>query len=452
MLRTIFTLILTAYGIRHAIRGPFYALLFYLWIAYFRPESFVWEEGIVAALPLSFTAAVWVLALSVLSGKAFRIDLRLGLLIVFVLHALASSLASPDVVWSMANWNIFMRSAVITYLMAVLVTDVKKLRLAVLVMVVSLGFEATKQGWDHVIVAGGGKNYNAIPFLGDENGVAVGMFMLVPLAAALMSTEARRWARGSLLFITLGVMFRGISTYSRGGFLTMLAIGGMYVLRTRRKMMALGAVAALGVGFLLVMDESFWDRMETIRPVDEATMVHSVTGEDASSLGRLHFWTVALEMANDRPVLGVGFNAFIRVYNDYDPEAGRFGINKAVHSSWFGVLAELGYVGLFLFVLQLGLALIACHRVRRHARYNDEAKAMLPFAVAVETALIAAMVGGTFVNFHYIEMLWHMIALSIAMNRMVAAQVKRAAVDQPVALPTPRIPMQARISARSMTP
>ena len=61
-----------------------------------------------------------------------------------------------------------------------------------IVIGLSLGFEAAKQGWAQFILNPGASNINTHPALGDNNGVALAMFMLVPILAALGAT-ADRW-------------------------------------------------------------------------------------------------------------------------------------------------------------------------------------------------------------------------------------------------------------------
>ena len=68
-------------------------------------------------------------------------------------------------------------------------------------------------------------------------------------------------------------------------------------------------------------------------------------------------------MAAQNPVFGVGLNAFNKAYDDYDFLKGGYGKGRSVHSSWFGMLAELGYVGFTLYVSILILAVVTCHRV-----------------------------------------------------------------------------------------
>ena len=60
MLRTLLVLIIIAIGIRFSFKQPFYALLFYLWNAYFRPEQWVWHS-FVASLNLSFTVGSYLI-------------------------------------------------------------------------------------------------------------------------------------------------------------------------------------------------------------------------------------------------------------------------------------------------------------------------------------------------------------------------------------------------------
>ena len=52
---------------------------------------------------------------------------------------------------------------------------------------------------------------------------------------------------------------------------------------------------------------------------------------------------VAIRMANAHPLFGIGHNAYNTAYNAYDFSKGAYGSGRSVHSSFFGILAELGY-------------------------------------------------------------------------------------------------------------
>lgn len=135
---------------------------------------------------------------------------------------------------------------------------------------------------------------------------------------------------------------------------------------------------------------------------------------DTSSRSRVHFWRVAILMANEKPLTGVGYNGYNLSYNDYDFSYGVYGSARSVHSSWFGVLAELGYTGLVLFVANIVLALAACRRARRLAARDPAFQQVGHYAVAIEASLIVFIIGGSFVPSQYVEILWHFFGLSAA--------------------------------------
>jgi probable O-glycosylation ligase (exosortase A-associated) len=288
----------------------------------------------------------------------------------------------------------------------VLVDDTKKVRLATLTIALALGLEGAKQGWASTILHPGAKNSNSIPFLGDNNGVALGMMMLVPLFNALAATATRRWERLAHRFMAVGVFLRGITTYSRGGFLAAGVVGVLTLTRSRHRLRALVGIAAVIYVVNSVMPESFWDRMDTITASDDE--------RDASAAGRLHFWNVAMLMANARPLYGVGPQGFKGSYTAYEPSEAVAA--PATHSSWFGVLAELGYPGILLLVANIASAIFACWKVA-HRKGRDASDAQLSIlANGVMTSLAAFVVAGSFLSQQYSEMLWHFVGLSTAIG------------------------------------
>ncbi len=165
------------------------------------------------------------------------------------------------------------------------------------------------------------------------------------------------------------------------------------------------------------------------------------------SEGRLYFWDVAIRMANANPIFGVGHNAFTAAYNTYDQSGGQFGVNRAVHSSWMAVLADLGYPGLILFLANIGLCLAASLRAGRLAKRRPDLADLGAFASALGAGLIAFCVGGTFVNLQYGEALWHLTALSSA---LLAITIRAASIEVPAAsrVPVPALTGLPRLGPR----
>ena len=413
MLRLAIFLIAAAIGTYYALQAPFYALLCYLANAYFRPEDWVWGD-FVRSLRLSFVIGLYVIVSTVLSRHRLAWNGRIALLWSFLFLAFLSSLLSEHSTYSWPYMIEFVKVIVMTHLIVTLTDDFAKFRLVSLTIVLGLGLEQGKQGWFYLLASPGGANNNPVAFLGDNNGTAVGMLMLVPLAGLVMQTSQSKWVKRFFGGLLIGCVYRALSTYSRGGFLAAIAMGGVWILRTRHKVRNLLGTLVVLVIVLPALPHAFWNRMGTIRTYEEE--------EDKSAIGRFHFWSVAGDMAARNPILGIGFNSYNKAYDAYDFSAGKYGNERSVHSSFFGVLAELGYVGLFLYVLILLNAFRACAHVRRVASRNEALVDLGKGAVALQTSLVAFVVGGSFVPFQYNEILWHVIGLSMVLRRLAAQQ------------------------------
>ena len=417
MLRSYFVFAVIVLGSVLAFRSPRYAAAFYLWIAYFRPDSWAWS-GVFAAINLSYIAGIFLIIRTLLSRVSLRVTWRSGLLLLFLALTFASTYAGLHYDHSWTQWQAFAKTIVVSFLLTVIVRTEADLRLILFVIALSLGYEAAKQGWAQLILNPGDPNVNSIPFLGDNNLVAVGMAMLVALVATLANTSTG-WQKRALQLLNVGIVYRAISTYSRGGFLALATIAGLFFLRSQRKGRTLVAAAVVALLVLPTLPPRFWDRMSTIVAAADEDR------RDDSQSSRLFFWQVAIAMANDHPVLGIGHSAYEPSYDQYDTTDGRYGRRRAVHSAWFGVLAETGYTGLILFSLIVVSSIRACRHIRRMAHRGEIPPAFVHYATGMEIAILAFAVGGSFVSFHYSEMLWHFFALTIALERVAAAEAAR---------------------------
>jgi putative inorganic carbon (HCO3(-)) transporter len=307
VLRTLFVLAVVGAGVLATTQASIYGLLLYLWIAYFRPEVWAWGDT-VASLRLSLVVGALLLIATTARGEWRRPTGGIWLLAALVAHSLLSSLLSPYAAFSLPYWRDFAISSLVTYLIYVHARDARRIRWVMVAIVLSLGAEAAKQGFVQLLLEPGAKNFNTHPAIGDENGMAVAMLMLLGLIGPLARTTSRRWERWGYRLIGVGALYRGLATYSRGGLLAAVAFGLAFLVRSRRRALALGLLLAAGGAALVVFPDAFWERMATVRPTEEGEW-------DASGEGRLHFWGVALRMVASRPVFGVGHNAYIRAYD-----------------------------------------------------------------------------------------------------------------------------------------
>src|SRR5262245_6973370 len=282
MLRLLFVVALMLFGARHALRGPFYALLFYLAFAYFRPETWIWG-GELQSLNLSFIIGLWAVGYTLLSKKD-RIEISAPVLLVvaFLLHGLLSTVFSDYFEWSFPWWRGFAKVSIVTVLIISLVNTQERFRTTLLVISLSLGFEGVKQGWFHLLMNPNERNLNPIEILGDNNGVAVGMLMLSAVILSLFQTTSKTTEKGLFGFMLVGSVFRALSTFSRGGMLAFAAMTTVYWSRSKHKIrtgILIGGMAAL---LLSALPSSYWDRMDTITA--------DAGQRDYSTAGRLYFW------------------------------------------------------------------------------------------------------------------------------------------------------------------
>jgi hypothetical protein len=332
-MRNIFVALIVLAGTGAAIvGGPFYALLFYLWNAYFRPQEWVFSDW-VFSLRLSYTLAAILPVTIVLWGQRLRFNRGLILPALFVVVAGLSAGMSDYSDRALDYFYDFGRIAFITFVIATITDDMKKLRLVFMTIAFSLGFEAVKQGFATMILSPGGANRNTIYFLGDNNGVGLGMLLLTTIFVALAQTSEGPLQRTLFRFGALGVCYRAISTYSRGAFIA----GALSLCSTWRARASLEDCRRHRRGLPddpAADAERVLERMETITAGQEE--------RDSSASERLHLWGVGLKMAQANPIVGVGFNSFRYAVSVYDTEVTYEG-EKAPHSSWIGVLSEMAY-------------------------------------------------------------------------------------------------------------
>ena len=149
-------------------------------------------------------------------------------------------------------------------------------------------------------------------------------------------------------------------------------------------------------------------------------------------MGRINSWYMAFNVANDRPLVGGGFELYTpKTFARYapDPEA-----IHAAHSIYFQMLGEHGYVGLLLF-LAIGIGgWLNAGRIVKITRDNPDLKWDGDFARAIQVSLIGYAVGGLFVNIGYWEIQYYEIigvmVVSNLLKQPKAGLVMRAQSQQ----------------------
>lgn len=401
---------------------PMNALMAYLWYAFFRPQDWVWVD--ITSYGLSVLFAGLVVFRATLAGVPPRLLHRVSLLTVaFLLAGLLAQTNAvvPEVGWSWVDY--FARMALICLYIVALADSPHKVYLVLLTITVSLGIHSATAGFG-ALLSGGAQIYSGIGgAFPDNNGFALASAMLVPLMLGLSQCVPEGWAfrvavKQLLRVCAAGAVLTVIWTFSRGGLLALVT--GLLIFITlqrgqRLKLLLIAMVVGVLAMALIDLPEGYSERVGSI-------VTYSETGE-ASALSRLHFWRVAIDMVRDHP-FGVGMFNFPFAYDQYDFLNGLYGRSRPVHSAHFQVLAELGYLGFVVWMVQFAVCAWICIRVRREALaiadQNEGARSLLRLAPALLASMGAFFVGGAFGNLALNDLTWVTFAVIGAMDRAAA--------------------------------
>ncbi|AWB68876.1 oligosaccharide repeat unit polymerase [Saccharobesus litoralis] len=249
--------------------------------------------------------------------------------------------------------------------------------------------------------------------LGDPNDLA--LVLMFPAAFALALVLNKQLGRGTRFIGLIGapVLFMAIiATQSRGGLLGILTVFGIFAYRriqNKALFFILGSVAAV----LLYAVAGISGR---------ASGGAAEEGIDASAMGRLYAWEAAFGMAVHNPLTGVGLDNFYSNYYFYSPHWD--GLNHAVHSTWFGVLAETGFLGLIVFIGIIGCLTLSALRTQSILEKRASAgEAIPPAVIAVSQAVFAGLLGtivsATFLTQGFTWPIYILAALIVAVGNWV---------------------------------
>ncbi len=239
---------------------------------------------------------------------------------------------------------------------------------------------------------------------------------LVPAAVILMYYAWMGSMKVRLLALFCGALIANglVLINSRGSFLGVVVSLSIFLFfmlfsRYQRKGQRAAAILLIVVGIggaLYVTDDLFWERMQTLQSEDQRV----------SGASRMTFWFVTFDMLDDHP-MGVGVAGYQTLSPVYMDEQTRGGPGlRAVHSTWFQGLAELGWPGLILFLLLLLSLYRISRQTKRYLLEQENTEAYFK-VLALECALIGYLVAGTFIDRFRAEILyWMILFLAAAVN------------------------------------
>jgi probable O-glycosylation ligase (exosortase A-associated) len=420
----------------------FWAMCGYLVIEYVRPQDLI---GPLRGAPLGQIVLGVALLGFVLTGRWFRmINVASWLMLLFTGVIIASSVFAYDPATSFAALRTWLSWVVIFFLIANVVNT--KQRLAFFTVVWLLCHSYMAQGgtrqfamrgfhfatWGVLGAPGWFKNSG-------EFAIAMCMYTVVAWHFYLgaRSKMTRRAKAVILSMVVMGILCV-IASSSRGAVVGLLASGAWLWVHSKRVVKAgLGLAVVLAIGWAIL-------------PAEQKARFQSV-GEDRTSLERKTYWENGLDIARNHPVLGVGYENWMRYYAAYYRQSevsNKYNIHtvQVPHNIFIQCAAELGYTGLVVFVALIFATFWINKRTRDLARAGPDPPDAFLFhmAMALDEAMIGYLVAGLFVTVLYYPFFWVNLAMSVALSGVAASRLRRPAASRrhyrPVAVLQPVLP------------
>ena len=353
-----------------------------------------------AKVPAVLLVGAW-LALQVVERRWPRphpVQVLLALLMAVMLISTATHLTSEFALQYAIRWVPFL-------VVAGVLVDVCAFRVRVDAIIASAVAGALVAGLgalQSIVIAG---DRRASGPLEDPNDLAYVLAAAVPLLVALLLPPDRPGARrrNALIGAAAAVLVLGTAaTFSRGGILALTAAVAWLVLRGALSPRVLAASAVTLAAGAAAFGLAAWGTLR--RGLEEKQFV---AGDNIDS--RLLRWEAAARVLAREPLLGAGPGG---VRSEYVHASGLAEIAETTpvtHNMYLEVGADLGLVGLALFLGVIVLAFVSAERARRSG--FDGAT-----VTAVQASLIAVVVASYFLSEEYYMSLWFVVALCGALE------------------------------------
>lgn len=264
--------------------------------------------------------------------------------------------------------------------------------------------------------------------IGEKNRYAQIMLMLVPLALFMAIGERSR-VRRVLALGAAGVIAIGVAlTFSRGAAVGFVLLFGIMFLMGYLKWKHMIAVV-LGAAIVLTAVPVYTERLAELVAVTETVGTSGIDEADGAIQSRITEGLAALLAWADHPVIGVGPGEFPLYYREYADVVGIKvkAADRELHNLYLGLAAELGIIGITVFLVIIGLTLRDLARARRAVRARDPLMADL--ATGFVLSIVAYLSTGIFLHMSFIRYFWLMLALAAATAVVAMAIAKTGEAD-----------------------
>lgn len=401
-MRDLVVLLFTIGSAYYGIVRPWMGVLALAVFAYLNPHRYAW--GVSRSLPLFF-----IVFLATCFGMLTTNDrqqfpwTRETILFLFLLAWFTmTTYCMPDFPFAAKNHLVKVMKVIVGIFPTFwLINTPKKLKALVITIAISFGLIGLKGG---IFAFSTGFSYRVWgpdgTFYGGNNEIALIFNMMLPLIL-LCAQEIKKlklFFYAMFFFNVCSVM----SSWSRGGLLTLIAVAAGLLYRSKRKWLLAPLITVTVVVALPNLPQEWFNRMNTIQTYEE----------DASAMGRIDAWGYAWRRALESPLTGGGFETFRDRAHD-------------VHSAYFEILGEHGFVALGMWLLLLFGTMTMLSKLRKTANFVQGMEWIKPYSEALQISLGAYAVGGAFLGAAYWEIFYQLIGISALMKVFLVREIAK---------------------------
>ena len=382
-------------------KRPWVGILLWSWLGYMNPHRLAY--GFAVDFPFSMIVGlVTIVAFMASKEKKDMLWTReTVVLLVFVGWMLFTTFFAfyPDLAWH--QWNKVWKIMLMVLLTALIIRERHQLHWLVWVIALSFGFYGVKGGI-FTIVHGGVYRVQGPEgsFVAGNNEMALALVMTIPLIRYLHLQETRKWLKTGLASAMVLTGVAAIGSQSRGALVAMVAMGLFLWLKSRNKFFT-GIYMAIAVMIIAaVMPQEWYDRMNTMKTYQE----------DQSAQGRINAWHTAFNVAKAR-ITGGGLDMFQPpTFRQYAPDPWNV---HDVHSIYFEVMGEQGFIGFGLFMLLGALAWIRAQQIIKRCKNDPDRKWAADLSAMIQVSLIGYGTAGAFLGMSHFDLPYHLMIILV---------------------------------------
>lgn len=324
----------------------------------------------------------------------------------------------------------FVKTLLFVLVMPIVLVGRYRIHALIIMLCLGLGFHGIIDGLKF-LASGGGHIVGGFKKFGDNNHFAVALAMVIPLLLYLSNTSSYRSVRWVCLGGAFLVIAAVIGTRSRGGFLSLIAVGLWLIVSSGQRFKGLLLFGG-GLVLILALAPSSWmERMDTIKSADQ----------DSSFMSRVEAWQVSSSIALHNPLLGGGFHSVQvqSVWSEFRGNGGLLGfidigepsrVFRAAHSIYFEVMGDFGFIGFILFMTILINAIISGRKIRLLVKpLGPDFEWASGLSIALTGVIIAFMVGGASVSLAYSEFIYIVVMLMEILRQEVTRLVNASSAS-----------------------